>query len=82
MEAVLGLFYQKKDVSELTERVDEKESKSDRIERALITGIFSTKMDTSEKILLKEIVVNTGEISDQAENVADRLTLALIKRRI
>ncbi|MBA7690916.1 hypothetical protein ES703_99452 [subsurface metagenome] len=80
-EAVLGFFY-KRDVHNQLRETDQKESESDRIERALIRDIFTTSLDKADKILLKEIVVNTGDISDFVEIAADRLTLALIKRRI
>jgi predicted phosphate transport protein (TIGR00153 family) len=80
-QAVLGLFY-KKDVKELTDLVDEVESDSDRVERDLIRDIFSSKLDKADKILLKEIVINTGDISDQAEVVKDRLNLAIVKRKM
>ncbi len=80
-QAVLGLFY-KKEVKELTDLVDTVESDSDRIERDLIRDIFSGKLDKADKILLKEIVINTGDISDLAEKVKDRLNLAIVKRRI
>lgn len=80
-QAMLGLFY-KKEVRELTDLVDATESDSDRIERALIRDIFSSKLDKADKILLKEIIINTGDISDQAETVKDRLTLAIVKRKI
>ena len=80
-EAVLGLFYSK-DVKEQTDLVDAVESDSDHIERDLIRDIFNSKLDKADKILLKEIVVNTGDISDQAETVKDRLILAIVKRKI
>jgi predicted phosphate transport protein (TIGR00153 family) len=80
-EAVLGLFYNK-DVKTQTDLVDAMESDSDHIERDLIRDIFSCRMDKADKILLKEIVINTGDISDQAEIVKDRLILAIVKRKI
>ncbi len=80
-EAVLGLFYSK-DVKAQTDLVDAVESDSDHIERDLIRDIFSSKLDKADKILLKEIVINTGDISDQAETVKDRLILAILKRKI
>jgi len=80
-EAVLGLFFSK-DVKAQTDLVDAVESDSDHMERDLIRDIFSSKMDKADKILLKEIVINTGDISDQAETVKDRLILAIIKRKI
>jgi predicted phosphate transport protein (TIGR00153 family) len=80
-EAVLGLFYSR-DVKAQTDLVDAAESDSDHMERDLIRDIFSSKLDKADKILLKDIVVYTGDISDQAETVKDRLILAIIKRKI
>jgi len=80
-EAVLGLFYNK-DMKAQTDLVDAVESDSDHIERNLIRDIFSSSLDKADKILLKEIVINTGDISDQAETVKDRLILAIVKRKI
>ena len=80
-QAVLGLFY-RRDVQDKIKKMDEKESESDHIERTLIRDIFNSSMDKADKILLKEIVVNTGDISDLVEIVSDRLTLAIVKRRI
>jgi len=80
-QAVFGLFYNK-DVKDLTDLVDAVESDSDHIERDLIRDIFNSKLDKADKILLKEIVINTGDISDRAETVKDRLVLAILKRKI
>jgi predicted phosphate transport protein (TIGR00153 family) len=80
-EAILALFY-RRDCQEQLRRIDAKESESDGIERGLVKDIFSTDLDKADKILLKEIVVNTGDISDTVEIAADRLNLALIKSRI
>jgi uncharacterized protein Yka (UPF0111/DUF47 family) len=80
-QAVLGLFYSK-DVKDVTDLVDAAESDSDRVERDLIRDIFNSKLDKADMILLKEIVINTGDISDRAETVKDRLILAILKRKI
>ena len=80
-EASIGFFYNK-DIQESLREVDEKESQSDSIERVLIENIFTSKLDKADRILLKEIVVNIGNISDLALASADRLTIAVIKRRI
>ncbi len=79
-KASLGFFYNK-DVKRELEEVDTKESESDTIERDLIESIFTSKLDKADRILLKEIVVNIGNISDLALSSADRLTIAIIKRR-
>jgi len=80
-EASIGFFYNKVLENDLNE-VDSKESESDEIERDLIEAIFNSKIDKADKILLKEVVINIGNISDLALATADRLTIALIKRRI
>jgi hypothetical protein len=79
--AVLALFYAE-DIKDMAALIDAKESESDRIERLLIESIFKSGLDKADKILLKEIVINIGDISDQAENVKDRLILAVVKRKI
>ncbi len=62
--------------------VDVKESASDRLERKLIRAIFASDMDKADKILLKDVVVAIGNVSDRAENAADRMAIIAIKRRI
>ncbi len=79
-KASLGFFYNK-DISKDLQDVDIKESESDSVERDLIESIFTSKLDKPDRILLKEIVVNIGNISDLALASADRLTIAVIKRR-
>jgi uncharacterized protein Yka (UPF0111/DUF47 family) len=70
----------------ILEEVHRAESKADdlrrNIERDLIRDIFNSKLDKADMILFKEIVINTGDISDQAETVKDRLILAIVKRKI
>ena len=78
--ATIGFFYNKVLEDDLKE-VDSKESESDEIERDLIEAIFNSKIDKADKILLKEVVINIGNISDLALVTADRLTIAVIKRR-
>jgi len=61
--------------------VTEKEAASDSIERELIKTIFNSDMDKADKILLKELVLEIGAISDRAENAADRLRNIAVKRQ-
>jgi len=39
-------------------------------------------IDSAEKILLKELVIELGAITDRVENVAARLTILSVKRRV
>lgn len=80
-DAIRDFFYHRRDSLENLSHIDERESQSDQIQRDLKGAIFATGMDTGEKILLRDLVDGIGAISDGAEKCADRLTLAVIKRR-
>ncbi len=80
--ALRGLFYKKIDVMEDIDRVDQYESAVDGIERELIGAIFSSELPKSDKIQLRQVVKNLARISDLAQAVGDKLTIAIVKRRI
>ncbi len=65
-----------------TRDVDAKESESDRVERTLLRDIFDSDMDMGTKLLLKDLALLFGEVSDRAEEVADRVAITAIKRQI
>ena len=70
-------------VKHIANEVDKKESDSDTIERGLIRKIFSdTAIDVGQKILLKELAIEIGNISDRAEDASDRLNIVAVKRYI
>jgi predicted phosphate transport protein (TIGR00153 family) len=81
-EAAIGLISQKGDIHKLADKIDAKESECDHAERDIIAKIFTMDMDKAEKILLKELIVEFGTLTDRAENVSDRLTLLSVKRRV
>ncbi len=80
--ALFLLFTKPKETLELSRQVDRAESESDREQRKLIRDIFSSELDTGSKILLRDLVSKIGAISDRCENLADRVAVATIKRRI
>ncbi len=80
--AIERLFQDISRVKDTSLSVDKKESDSDAIERELIRAMFSSNMDIGEKILLKELVIEIGNISDRAEDVSDRLSIIAVKRPI
>ena len=80
-QTMRDLFRPARKVSTGAGRVSETEAQSDAIERLLIKAIFNSDMDVGEKILLKELVLEIGAISDRAENAADRLRIIAVKRR-
>jgi uncharacterized protein Yka (UPF0111/DUF47 family) len=81
-EAAIALLSQRDDIHELADKIDEKESECDHAERDIIAKIFTMDMDKAEKILLKELIVEFGTLTDRAENVSDKLTLLSVKRRV
>ena len=82
MSKAIHGFFENRIIFDEIQEIDIKESESDRIERDMIDSIFSSSLDKADKILLKGVVNKIGEISDQSQVVADRLTIAVIKRRI
>ena len=75
-----SLFRDPKRIAELARQVDEKEGESDQAERSLIRSIFQSDMDKADMILLKDLILRIGSISDRAENAADRLSNIAVKR--
>jgi predicted phosphate transport protein (TIGR00153 family) len=63
-------------------KIDESESESDRLESELIDRIFTSRIDGTHKILLRDLVQHLAEISDKAENVGDRIRIICSKRSL
>ena len=80
-QAVRHLFGDIGQVLPAVDQVLDKESESDRIERELIKSFFDASGDKSDKILLKEVVLEIGAISDRAENAADCVRIVAVKQR-
>ena len=80
--AIRAIFNDIGEVRRITNEIDKKESGSDSMERDLIKKLFSSNINIGEKILLKELIIEIGSISDRAENVADRLNIMAVKRLI
>jgi uncharacterized protein len=82
-KAVDDLLHNPRATLHATKNVDEKESESDRLERDIICKLFDrTDLSPGYKLLLKEIVLLIGKMSDRAETVADRIGIIAIKRQI
>ncbi len=82
VDGVNKLFVEYTSATVLVGKVEELESEADHIESSLIERIFSSDMDGTEKILLRDLIQHIAEVSDRAENVADRIRIMVAKRRI
>jgi len=80
-EAMRCLFSDQDEIRSLAVEVSAKEAESDHLERELIKEIFASEMDKADKILLRDLAIRIGEISDRAENAMDRLAIVAAKRQ-
>jgi predicted phosphate transport protein (TIGR00153 family) len=58
------------------------EREADKIGEKMKRNIFRSEIDLSEKMHLRSFVYRIEKISDEAESVCDRITIATIKRYI
>ncbi len=80
---VTTLFQAPKNVGAIVESLDKIESESDRKEREMIKKLFDAKeVETCEKILLKELILEIGSISDFGEMIGDMVNIINIKVKV
>jgi hypothetical protein len=79
---VEAYFKKTEDIKPLVATIDNHESRCDHIEREIVRKIFASHLDPFEKIQLNELVVQMGEISDQADRVSRSVYIINIKRRV
>jgi predicted phosphate transport protein (TIGR00153 family) len=75
-------FNKTEDIKALVSTIDGHESRCDHMEREIVSKIFDAEMDPFEKIQLKELVAQMGEIADQADRVSRSVYIINIKRRV
>lgn len=79
---IRNLLQKRDKIMGITEKIDQLESFCDHIERRTITKIFKSDMNTGEKVILKQLILQIGDITDRAENVSDRITITSVKGQI
>lgn len=76
-------FTHNPELTALVKAIDQKESECDDIERNLIHKIFrSEEIDPLQRILLRDLILKLGDISDQAQHTANWIHIMSIKRRV
>ena len=80
VEQVEALFKRRGDIRILLATIDHNESHCDHIERSIITKIFDSELDPFQKLQLKDLVIDMGEISDQVDRVSKRINIISMKR--
>jgi len=69
-------------IRSLLNTIDTNESHCDHIERRIITKIFESDIDPLQKLQIKDLIVEIGDISDEAEKVSRRINIISMKRRV
>jgi len=80
-ETVRLLLADLANVQELANEVDQIESQCDTRERRLLRRVFDLDLERAHKLHLRDLVQAIGELSDQAEEVADIVVRIAVKRR-
>lgn len=79
---IRNLFQKKDKIVSIAEKIDQLESYCDHIERRMIAKIFKSDVESGEKVILKQLILQIGDISDRAEHVSDRITITSVKGQI
>lgn len=82
VKQVTALMQQKDGIRSLMKTIDTNESHCDHFERTMITKLFDSDLDPFLKLQLKELIVEIGNISDQADRVSRRINIISMKRRL
>jgi len=80
--AARSFFRDPHSVSDHLHKVYFYEKEGDRINEELRREIFGSDLDLARKIHLRDLAQRIDEVSDAAEEVADRLTIYAIKRTV
>lgn len=82
LRQVETLFQRREGIRDLVSTIDLNESHADHIERRILSKIFDSEIDPFQKLQLKDLIVNMGEITDQIDRVSKRVNIIGMKRRV
>jgi hypothetical protein len=80
--AIESIFDNIDDASEIIKEVEKSEHNADIHEKNIKEIVFKMNLALSQKMHIKQICENMGDIADRAENTSDRLNILLMKRNI
>ncbi len=80
--ALRAFFNGSQTVSDQLHKVIFYESEADTVSRRLMTAMFASDMELAHKNQLRHFVLHIDRIADTAEDVADHLTIFVLKRAI
>ena len=77
-----ALFKKTDGIRALLNTIDANESHCDHIERRIITKIFESDIDPLQKLQIKDLIIEIGDISDEADKVSKRINIISMKRLV
>ncbi len=80
-EAMIALM-EHEHVKALTDEVDSIESESDKLQMAMLHKVFDSDLELSHKYQMKSLISKLGSLSDRCEDVANRIEIVAVKRKI
>ncbi len=84
-ESISMLFSRFGDLLEdhaILDRIREQESAADEIEDKLYERIFAMDLDLAHQMQMSNFVESIGDIADTIENIADKIQIMLISRKV
>ncbi len=79
---VRGFFRNPQGVADHAHKVAFWEKEADKVAERLGRSIFELDLDLSHKLQLRDFVMHIDSVTDQAEDVSERLSISTIKRTI
>jgi len=77
-----GMFYSHEIIDDL-DLIDTLESDCDVIGRKMVEQIFlDDSLEKADKLQLRDVIDHLGDVTDRIQSASDRLTIALMKRKI
>lgn len=80
--AIEFIFDNIDNASEIIKKVETSEHNADIHEKNIKETVFKMNLALSQKLHIKQVCENMGDIADRAENTSDRLNILLMKRNI
>ena len=81
-EMVADALHKMENTNNLARTIDSNESVGDSLEQRIIYEIFRSDVDPASRILLRDLVLNIGNILDLSEDIADIINIFTIKRQV
>jgi uncharacterized protein len=81
-EMVTDALHKMGNTNDLARTIDSNESVGDSLEQKIIYEIFRSDIDGASRILLRDLVLNIGNILDLSEKISDIINIFTIKRQV